>query len=76
MSQAPEHPRDPLAWHALIALAFLGLVLVRLTIPSKPFFDEVHYLPAAFAWFWPILSAASLPGEMAFERWMWLDGWR
>ena len=47
MSQAPEHPRDPLAWHALIALAFLGLVLVRLTIPSKPFFDEVHYLPAA-----------------------------
>ena len=49
MSQAPEHPRDPLAWHALIALAFLGLVLVRLTIPSKPFFDEVHYLPAARA---------------------------
>ena len=49
MSQAPEHPRDPLAWHALIALAFVGLVLVRLTIPSKPFFDEVHYLPAARA---------------------------
>jgi dolichyl-phosphate-mannose--protein O-mannosyl transferase len=49
MSQAPVHPRDPLAWHALIALAFLGLVLVRLGIPSKPFFDEVHYLPAARA---------------------------
>jgi dolichyl-phosphate-mannose--protein O-mannosyl transferase len=49
MSQAPVHPRDPLAWHVLIALAFLGLVFVRLGIPSKPFFDEVHYLPAARA---------------------------
>jgi len=43
----PTHPRDPLGWTAAITLAFLGLVLVRLTIPSKPFFDEVHYLPAA-----------------------------
>jgi dolichyl-phosphate-mannose--protein O-mannosyl transferase len=49
MSQAPVHPRDPLAWHVLIALAFLGLVFMRLGIPSKPFFDEVHYLPAARA---------------------------
>jgi dolichyl-phosphate-mannose--protein O-mannosyl transferase len=31
---------------------------------------------ALFAWFWPILTAAELPGEMAFERWMWLDSWR
>jgi len=31
----------------LITLAFLALVLVRLAIPSKPFFDEIHYLPAA-----------------------------
>jgi dolichyl-phosphate-mannose--protein O-mannosyl transferase len=47
MSQAPDHPRDPLAWNLAIALAFLTLAAIRLTIPSKPFFDEVHYLPAA-----------------------------
>jgi len=49
MSPAPEHQRDPIAWQALLALGFLGLCFVRLTIPSKPFFDEVHYLPAARA---------------------------
>lgn len=47
MSQAPDHPRDPVAWNVAIALAFLALAAIRLTIPSKPFFDEVHYLPAA-----------------------------
>ena len=47
MSQAPDHPRDPLAWNLAIALAFLTLAAIRLTIPSKPFFDEVHYLPAS-----------------------------
>jgi len=50
MSEAPEHPRDPIAWHAALATAFLVLCLVRLAVPSKPFFDEVHYLPAARAW--------------------------
>lgn len=47
MSVAPEHQKDPFGWTALITFAFFVLVLVRLTIPSKPFFDEVHYLPAA-----------------------------
>lgn len=47
MSQAPDHPRDPVVWHGLLALAFLALVAFRLTIPGKPFFDEVHYVPAA-----------------------------
>jgi dolichyl-phosphate-mannose--protein O-mannosyl transferase len=47
MSQAPDHPRDPLAWNLAIALAFLALAAIRLAIPSKPFFDEIHYLPAA-----------------------------
>ncbi|HUQ13627.1 MAG TPA: phospholipid carrier-dependent glycosyltransferase [Novosphingobium sp.] len=41
--------RDPLTWCRAIAAAFLALVLHRLTIPSKPYFDEVHYLPAARA---------------------------
>lgn len=36
-------------WCWAIALAFFALVLNRLTIPSKPYFDEVHYLPAARA---------------------------
>jgi len=53
MSASPEpvpyHPRDPLGWSAAIALAFLALCLVRLTVPGKPYFDEVHYLPAARA---------------------------
>ena len=29
-----------------------------------------------FAYFYPILSAAELWGEQAFNQWMWLDGWR
>ena len=40
MSLASRHSRDPLAWHWLIALAFLALVLFRLTIPSNTYFDE------------------------------------
>ena len=47
MSPAPSHPRDPIAWHGLIALIFLALVSFRLTIPHKLYFDEVHYVPAA-----------------------------
>lgn len=49
MSQAPDHPRDPLAWNLAVALVFLALAAVRLTIPGKPFFDEIHYVPAARA---------------------------
>ncbi|MFA9200724.1 MAG: phospholipid carrier-dependent glycosyltransferase [Cypionkella sp.] len=45
----PEHPRDPAWWCAAIALAFLALALFRLGVPSKPYFDEIHYLPAARA---------------------------
>jgi dolichyl-phosphate-mannose--protein O-mannosyl transferase len=41
--------RDPLVWCWAIAAGFLLLTLHRLTIPSKPFFDEIHYLPAARA---------------------------
>lgn len=39
--------RDPLGWCWAIAGAFLALALHRLAIPSKPYFDEIHYLPAA-----------------------------
>jgi dolichyl-phosphate-mannose--protein O-mannosyl transferase len=47
MTPGPDHRRDPLGWNVAAALAFLALVAFRLTIPSKPFFDEVHYVPAA-----------------------------
>lgn len=43
----PQHPRDPIGWTVAISLLFLGLICVRLLIPSKPFFDEIHYLPPA-----------------------------
>ncbi len=49
MTAAPSHPRDPFAWNCAIALAFLLACLVRITVPSTPYFDEVHYLPAARA---------------------------
>jgi len=49
MSLAPARPRDPIGWTALLALGFAALCAVRLTVPSGPFFDEIHYLPAARA---------------------------
>jgi dolichyl-phosphate-mannose--protein O-mannosyl transferase len=47
MEAAQSREKDPLAWTAGIALAFLALVWHRLGIPSKIYFDEVHYVPAA-----------------------------
>jgi dolichyl-phosphate-mannose--protein O-mannosyl transferase len=44
---ATARKRDPLAMSVAIALGFFLLVLNRLAIPSKPMFDEIHYLPAA-----------------------------
>jgi dolichyl-phosphate-mannose--protein O-mannosyl transferase len=49
MSSPPHHPRDPVGWCAGLALAFLALACLRLGIPTKPYFDEIHYLPAARA---------------------------
>ncbi|WP_336986127.1 phospholipid carrier-dependent glycosyltransferase [Altererythrobacter aquiaggeris] len=49
MSQAPARPADPLGWCRMLALLFFGLTLIRLGIPTTPYFDEVHYLPAARA---------------------------
>ncbi len=55
-------------------LVFGALALVRLTIPSGPLFDEVHYLPAARAlledWGWinrehPLLGKLLIAGGMA-----------
>ena len=46
---SPSHVRDPIGWTAAVTLGFFLLCLVRLTVPAKPFFDEIHYLPAARA---------------------------
>ena len=43
----PPASRDPVVWCWACTLAFLALLLHRLAIPSKPYFDEIHYLPAA-----------------------------
>ncbi|MFL0672005.1 MAG: glycosyltransferase family 39 protein [Erythrobacter sp.] len=45
-STAP-HPRDPAWWCVLIPLAFGIAAAWRLSLPGLPFFDEVHYIPAA-----------------------------
>ncbi|MBB3035342.1 phospholipid carrier-dependent glycosyltransferase [Alteriqipengyuania lutimaris] len=39
--------RDPLLASIGLAMAFFGLCLWRLWLPSGPYFDEIHYLPAA-----------------------------
>ncbi|KEO91846.1 hypothetical protein EH31_04005 [Erythrobacter longus] len=46
-TRPPFHPRDPWVWHLAICALFAGLASIRLTMPTIPFFDEVHYLPAA-----------------------------
>ncbi|AOL23144.1 Dolichyl-phosphate-mannose-protein mannosyltransferase [Erythrobacter litoralis] len=45
----PEHARDPWAWCLALPIVFAALASIRLTVPSAPYFDEVHYLPAARA---------------------------
>lgn len=49
MNRAPDHPRDPVGWQVALAIGFFVLCLVRLGVPSAPYFDEIHYLPAARA---------------------------
>ena len=47
MSQAPAHPNDPILPTLAIAAVFAILSALRLTTLQAPYFDEVHYLPAA-----------------------------
>ncbi|RNJ63340.1 MAG: phospholipid carrier-dependent glycosyltransferase [Porphyrobacter sp. IPPAS B-1204] len=46
-AQPPLRPRDPLAWIAAATGLYALLAGWRLATPSIPYFDEVHYLPAA-----------------------------
>lgn len=84
MSDAPPQPQDPIV-PALLICAIFGLAaLVRIGIPTTPYFDEVHYVPAARAL---IEGGAYLNREhpllgkqlIALGMWMFGDnalGWR
>ncbi len=47
MHRGISRQNDPLIWSVAITLGFLALVWHRLGMPSKIYFDEVHYVPAA-----------------------------
>jgi dolichyl-phosphate-mannose-protein mannosyltransferase len=47
MPRALRTDRDPLGWCLLLTIAFEALVLWRIGIPTRYYFDEVHYVPAA-----------------------------
>ena len=47
MQPARADQKDPMVWCKLGTIAFLALVCIRLAVVPYPYFDEVHYLPAA-----------------------------
>jgi dolichyl-phosphate-mannose--protein O-mannosyl transferase len=49
MLKAHSQTDDPLRLAGAMTAAFAFLCLVRLTLPSQTYFDEVHYVPAAKA---------------------------
>lgn len=49
MSRSATQSPDPIGWCILFSLTFAGVGAIGLGIPSEPYFDEVHYLPAARA---------------------------
>lgn len=84
MPQRRAIDSDPLGWTALLCLGFLAIGLIRLAVPSAPYFDEVHYLPAARAMLegsaWLNREHPLLGKELiAAGIWLWGDtplGWR
>ncbi|SFG05224.1 Dolichyl-phosphate-mannose-protein mannosyltransferase [Novosphingobium sp. CF614] len=47
MPLAARQTRDPLGWCLVLVAVFQLLVLWRIGVPSRFYFDEVHYVPAA-----------------------------
>jgi dolichyl-phosphate-mannose--protein O-mannosyl transferase len=47
MPLAPHRDRDPLGWCLFIAFGFLALLLWRIELPHRYYFDEIHYVPAS-----------------------------
>ncbi len=84
MQPAPKTERDPWRWCLAICAAFLAALWLRLHIPSKIYFDEVHYVKAARI----LLSMAHpqnpehpMVGKEILAAGMWLfgdtpQGWR
>ena len=72
---APE--RDPWRWCAAIAFAFLGLLAIRLHIPGKIYFDEVHYVNAArklLTMLAPVNAEHPMVGKEIIASGIWLFG--
>lgn len=69
--------RWPILVASLIGLVAELLFLVRLSVPHKPVFDEVHYLPAARALLelsGPTNIEHPLLGKLLIAKGMWLFG--
>ena len=49
MTTAAPRPADPFGWCLLVSAGFMAFALYCIGVPSQPYFDEVHYLPAARA---------------------------
>jgi dolichyl-phosphate-mannose--protein O-mannosyl transferase len=45
--QQPTQSRDPFVWCIALTAVFFAFTMHRLAIPTAPYFDEIHYLPAA-----------------------------
>ncbi|MEL7189940.1 MAG: phospholipid carrier-dependent glycosyltransferase [Pseudomonadota bacterium] len=50
-SGPPAKPKDPWVWCLALPALFAAIASIRLTTPALPYFDEVHYLPAAREFF-------------------------
>jgi len=50
MQQKSAQMRDPIGLTIACAAVFSLIAFVRFQLPSTPYFDEVHYLPAAREW--------------------------
>ncbi len=82
MASTPRPERDPLRLQALIALAFTAIAAWHLGVPAKPYFDEIHYVPAARALLalrlanaeHPLVGKEAIAGAMLLlgdHPWVW-----
>lgn len=71
-------------YHYLLPAAFLMACLALALDALWARRDKWRWLSPAsvavaagmFVYFYPIISAAKLPGKQSFAQWMWLDSWR